>query len=158
MKMEHLKKQYHWLFSTNAMLKVDEGWTWLVSGLCQALEEHEKEDLNEPVKITGVGQSFGALSIKFTGGGHTTELMIHAVELISHQVCQLCASTEEAGSTFGPFIFTVCKQCWSEDEKYHVHLFNPNRFSETAATKIEAGLLVMPEGWFKKRLGRLVNQ
>ncbi len=152
MKMEHLKRRYQWLFSGNASLRVDEGWTWLLSGLCHALEQYDGG-----VLITGVGQSLGELSIAFIGGDEQTEYMIRAVQLASTQVCQLCAATDEVGGTFGPSIYTLCGHCWRTNEKYHIHLLNLNSISEVAATKIEAGLLVMEDGWFKKRLQKLIS-
>jgi len=157
MKMEHIKGQYNWLFSSNAVLAVDEGWTWLVSGLVHALDAYENEWLlNDPVKIIGISQRMGSLSIVFLGGDYSTDAMIRCVEMASNQVCQSCASTEDVGGTFGPSIYTLCRQCWLSDEKYHFHLLSPNILSEMAAAKIEAGLLAMEEGWFKKRLQKLI--
>ena len=155
--MEHIKNQYRHLFTADARIVIGEGWFWLLSGLCHALDQYSGGTyLSEPVTITRVCHSLGTLAVEHHGGDSTTEKIIGAVQLASCQICQICAGREEVGGTFGPAIYTICRKCWILDEKFHMHFLSPHVYSAIAIQKIEAGILVLPDSWFKRHLQILV--
>lgn len=155
--MEHIKSQYGKLFAPGAATHVADGWFWLVSGLCHALTQYSVSSrMHEPLKIRKLDQRLGTLCVHFSGGDMGSEKIIRVVQLMSNQVCQLCGATEDVGSTFGTQIRTVCDKCRKLDEQFHGCHFAPNYFGEAALLMIEAGLLVMPESWFKKHLELLL--
>lgn len=155
--MEHVKIQYAKLFADSAVININDGWFWLVSGLCHALEQYcFRVYASEPLKILRVDERLGTLCIQYRGGDEGTEKIIRAVQLASTQVCQLCGDTADTGSTYGTEIQTICAKCRMLDEKFHGSHLAPNVFSEAATQSIEAGLVVMPESWFKKQLSVIV--
>ena len=155
--MEHIKHQYGKLFAVEAKTDITDGWFWLISGLCHALDQYCAHSwMNEPLKIRVVNQRLGTLCVHYSGGDTGAEKIIRAVQLISNQVCQSCGAIEDVGSTFGTHIYTVCEKCRKLDEHFHGCHFAPNYFSEASTQMIEAGLLVMPEGWFKKHIQALL--
>lgn len=155
--MEHIKTQYCKLFVPGATINIPDGWFWLVSGLCHALDKYTQAKwMQEPLKITRVEQRLGTLCVQYHGGDRDAGQIITAVQLTSNGVCQLCGAVENVGGTFGTALYTICEKCWKLDEQFHKHHFAANYFSEGATQRIKAGLLVMHESWFKKHLGAMI--
>ena len=155
--MDHIRSQYCKLFADSATIQITDGWFWLVSGLCHALDQYSfRSYLKEPFKILKVDQRLGTLCVSYTGGDQGIEKIIRAVQISSNQVCQNCGGIEKTGGAFGEAIHTICEKCWKLDEKFHGCQLSLNQFSEGAVNSILDGLRIMPESWFKKHLEVLI--
>ncbi len=154
---DQIKRQYTGLFTNACAIQIDDGWCWLFSGLCRSLLLYNQETFtDDPVLIHAATHSLGGISVGYYGGDAHTESMISAAELLSHQVCQLCGSTSDVGGTFGPIIITLCRKCWTSDERYHVHYLSPNLLTKLSIDKILKGLMYLPDDWYKKRWQQIV--
>jgi hypothetical protein len=157
--MEHIQEQYSRLFSPVAVINITDGWFWLLSGLCQALDQHCADiSLREPLLIRVVEPRLGTLCVQYHGGNAAASKIISAVQIASNQVCQLCGEIEGTGSIFGSAVQTLCDSCWKLDEQFHGTHIELNVFSEESVKKIKDGLAVMPDGWFKKHLENMVKK
>lgn len=132
---EYLVKKYPKIFENrNASIKKSsmafgfdhsDGWFWILDQLCDSIQRYidnnnqyrKPEDQISQVVADQVKEKFGYLNFYCHGGDRYTDGMIALAEFMSRNVCERCGTTENVGHTRGPWIFTICKDCYDKDER-----------------------------------------
>lgn len=103
----------------------DDGWFWLLDQLCSSIQSYidnnnEYRDSDKQISqvvATQVKEKFGALNFYYNGGDKYIDGMVSLAESMSLHVCERCGTIENVGRTKGPWIFTICKNCYDKDER-----------------------------------------
>jgi hypothetical protein len=115
----------------------DDGWFWLLDQLCSSIQsyidtnnKYQSLDKQIPqVVATQVKEKFGYLNFYFNGGDKYIDGMVSLAESMSQNICERCGTIENVGRTKGPWIFTICKNCYDKDERLvnGNFIWNPNK-------------------------------
>lgn len=115
----------------------DDGWFWLLDQLCSSIQsyidtnnKYQSLDKQIPQVVANqVKEKFGYLNFYFNGGDKYIDGMVSLAESMSQNICERCGAIENVGRTKGPWIFTICKNCYDKDERLvnGNFIWNPNK-------------------------------
>lgn len=102
-----------------------DGWFWLLDQLCGSIQnyidsnnKYRSEDKQiSQVVATQVKEKFGTLNFYYSGGDEYIDGIVRLAEDMSANICEICGSTENVGSTKG-WITTICKHCVETNERF----------------------------------------
>lgn len=84
----------------------------IVSKIFDELNRLEREEYETIPQVTvdQVKEKFGTLRFYYSGGDETINGMVWLAEHMSYNICEVCGSTKNIGSTTG-WIRTLCEDC-----------------------------------------------
>lgn len=97
----------------------NDGWFWLLDQLCDSIQKYidNNNEYNEKkisqVIATSVKEKFGMLSFNYYNGNDYIDGMVMMAERMSRNTCEFCGSIHNVGSTNGGWIYTICKECYT---------------------------------------------
>ncbi len=109
-------------------IETDDGWFWLLDGLCESIQSYITLNNKSQIRAMQVKEKFGGLKFYHDGGyGYgwensepedTLEMdsseyidgMISVAEYLSGTICEICGTTKEIGRTV-EWIKTICQTC-----------------------------------------------
>lgn len=97
-------------------LECDKGWYGIINPLFDYIEEYNKENPDNEIKVLQVKEKFGGLRFYISHGDETLYKMIDKAENESLKTCEHCGSKENVIHT-DRWIWTVCKNCLKESVK-----------------------------------------
>jgi hypothetical protein len=97
-------------------VECDKGWYDIIKPLFNYIEEYNKENPDNEIKVLQVKEKFGELRFYVSHGDETLYKMIDKAENESLKTCEHCGSKENVIHT-DRWIWTVCKNCLKESVK-----------------------------------------
>ena len=91
-------------------VECDKGWYGIIKPLFDYIEEYNKKNPDNEIKVLQVKEKFGGLRFYISHGDETLYKMIDKAENESLKTCEHCGSKENVIHTEG-WIWTVCKDC-----------------------------------------------
>lgn len=113
----------------------DDGWFWIIDQLCESIQNYIDSNNVSQVVATQVKEKFGTLSFYYEGGDDLIAGMVWLAEHMSGNVCEICGSIENVGSTSG-WITTLCKNCHETNEKFTNYKWSLNKNNPPAGLTI----------------------
>ena len=97
-------------------VECDKGWYDIIKPLFDYIEEYNKENPDNEIKVLQVKEKFGELRFYVSHGDETLYKMIDKAENESLKTCEHCGSKDNVIHT-DRWIWTVCKNCLQKSVK-----------------------------------------
>lgn len=105
---------------TKTIIKCRSGWSKLYQPVIDEIVEHDCKNPNKKIGIESIFDYFGTLKIKLFQPNNASKALQEKILDLSRQstqVCSICGTHQNVGTTMNHDWVTCCEECWQREIK-----------------------------------------